>query len=156
MAGTCDVAMPATILAMLGLRRSLVLGAVALGAAPARQHHLCIRLLRYPGHHAGHILEVKSVAKRNLDGVVDIPPDSQHSQPVALQHRAALLGIEREAIEICGLVLLEAFAILLLVERHAEHVQRVAYAAPFGPIHIFSRNAVVVARPRHFCTSPPT
>src|SRR5216683_4247190 len=145
MAGTCDVAMPATILAMLDLRLGLVLVAVSLGAAAARQHHLCIRLLRYPGHHAGHILEVKSVAKRNFDGVVDISPDAQHPQPVALQHRAALLGAEREAIEIRGLVLLEAPAILRFVERHAEHVQRVADAAALGVIDIRAGNAFVVA-----------
>src|SRR5258708_39054314 len=93
MAGTCEVAMPATILAMLVLRRNAVLIAVAFGAASARKHHLGIRFLRNAGHHAGHVLEVKAVATRNVDGVVDIPTDSQHSQPVALQHRAALLGI---------------------------------------------------------------
>src|SRR5229473_8082298 len=155
MAGTCDVAIPATILATLDLRRRLLLVAVALGAAPARQHHLCIRFLRNAGHHAGHILEGKAVAKRNLDGVVDVPADAQHSQPVALEHRAALLGIERKAIEIRRLVLLEALAILRFVERHAEHVQRVADPAAFGVIDIGAGNAVVVAWPGHAGISAP-
>src|SRR6266851_10104437 len=108
MAGTCEQATPATILAMVRLRRDRVLVAVALGTASARQHHFCIRFLRHAGHHAGHVLEREAVAKRNLDGVVDISPDSQHSQPVAFQPRAALLGVEGKAIEIRGLVLLEA------------------------------------------------
>src|SRR5258708_4346084 len=118
MAGTCDVAMPATILAMFGLSLGIVFVAVALPASPAGQHHLCVGFLRDAGHHAGHVLEVKAVAERNLDGVIDISPDSQHSQPVAFQYRAALLGAERKAIEIRGLVLLEAPAILRFVERH--------------------------------------
>src|SRR5882762_4962946 len=145
MAGTCEQAMPATILAMIGLRRDLVLEAVALGTASARQHHLCIRFLRHPGHHAGHVLKGKAVAKRNLDGVVDVPPDPQHPQPIALQHRAALFGGQGKTVEIRRRILLEAPAILRLVERHAEHVQRIADAAPLGVVYIGAGNAFIVA-----------
>src|ERR1700735_3361018 len=145
MAGTCEVAMPATILAILGLRGARVLVAVALGTAAARQHHLCVRFLRYAGHHARHVLERQPVAKSNLDGVVDISSDSQHSQPVAFEHRAALFGAERKAIEIGSLILLEALAILRFVERHAEHVQYVADAAAFGVVNIGAGNAVIVS-----------
>src|ERR1700730_18912987 len=97
-AGTCDVAIPATILAMV------ILVTVALGAAPARQHHLRIDLLGHTGHHSGHVLECQAVAERDLDGVVDISSDSQHAQPVAFQDRAALFCVERKTIEIPGLV----------------------------------------------------
>src|ERR1700728_1979931 len=145
MAGTCEVAMPATILAILSLPDAWVLVAVALGTAAARQHHLCIGFLRHAGHHAGHVLECQAVAKRNLDGVVDIASDAQHSQPVALEHRAALLGAEREAIEVGGLIVLEAPAILRLVERHAEHVQHVADAAAFCVVNIGAGNAFIIS-----------
>ncbi len=48
MAGTWEQAMPATILATGLLLFTLVLVAVALGAAAARQHHLRIGLLGTP------------------------------------------------------------------------------------------------------------
>src|SRR6202051_2907263 len=143
MAGTCDVAMPATILAMRGAR---VLVAIALGTASAREHRLCIGSLGYARHHAGHVLKREAVAKRNLDGVVDVAADPQHAQPVAFQHRAALFRVERKTIEIRRLVLLEAPAILRLVERHAEHVQWIADASAFGVVDIGARNALIVAR----------
>src|ERR1700691_4155267 len=145
MAGTCEVAMPATILAMGGLRRGPVLVAVALHAASARQHHLRVGFLGHAGHHAGHILEGQPVAEGDLDGVVDISADLQHPQPIAFQHGAALFGAEREAIQVRGLVLLEALAILHLVERHAEHIQYVADAAALGIVDIGAGNVFIIA-----------
>src|SRR5277367_5464042 len=98
MAGTCDTAMPATILAILTLHRGRFLlrrgffVTIAVGTAAAGQHHLRIDLLRHAGHEAGHVLEGEAVAKCDLDGVVNIAAYLEHSQPVALEHRAALLG----------------------------------------------------------------
>src|SRR5277367_3753034 len=104
MAGTWEQAIPAMILATSLLRFALALVAVALGAASARQHHLRVGLLRYSGHHAGHVLKGQAIAECDLDGVVDVAADFQHAQPIALQHGAALLRAERETFEIRGFV----------------------------------------------------
>src|SRR5580658_1375012 len=112
MAGTCEVAMPATILAMGGLRRGPVLVAVALHTATARQHHLRVGLLGHAGHHAGHILEGQPVAEGDLDGVVDISSDLQHSQPIAFRRCAALSAKRSRYLASFSLKLLRFSALL--------------------------------------------
>src|ERR1700722_4162792 len=126
-----------------------ILVAIAVRTAPARQHHLRVSLLGHAGHHAGHVLKRQPVAEGDLDGVVDVPPDPQHSQPVAFENRAALFGAEREAVEIAGLIFLEALAVVGFVERHAEHVQGIAETAAFRVIDVGPGNAVIVARLGH-------
>ena len=77
------------------------------GLRPPASIILRIFFLGHPGHHAGHVLKRQAVAKGDLDRVVDIASDVQHSEPVAFQHRAALFRGEREAVEIGSLVLFE-------------------------------------------------
>src|ERR1700683_2921370 len=150
MAGTCEQAIPATILAiveLLALRRVRI--GIALRAAPSRHHHFRVGFLGHARHHARHVLKREAIAKRDFDRVVDIAADFQHAQPIALEHRAPLLGREREPIEIRGLIVLEALAVLRLVERHAEHVQVVADAPAVGVVDVGSGYVVVVMRLSH-------
>src|ERR1700722_939100 len=145
MAGTWEQAMPATILATLVVLLCSVFVSVTLRRTASRQHHLRIDFLGYAGHHAGHVLEGESVAKCDLDGVVNVAADLQHAEPVALQDRPALLGGQCKAVQVCACVVLEAFAVLRLVERHAEHVERVPFAAAARIVDIGAGNAFVVA-----------
>src|SRR5271155_5750298 len=99
MAGTCEQAMPAMILAtVLALTLCLSLVAVAGRAAPAIEHHLRVSLLGHARHHAGHILERQTVAEGDLDGVVNIAPEPQHAEPIAIEHGSTLIRAQGEAI----------------------------------------------------------
>src|SRR5215813_8800007 len=84
MAGTCDDATPAVILATFrprlgcprfgfGLARRLVapgLAAVAFDRTAARQHHGSVVLLRGPGHRGGEMAERMTVGRAELGGEV--------------------------------------------------------------------------------------
>ena len=65
-----------------------------------------------------------------LGGVVDVAAHVNHPQPVPLEHAAALLFGEREAVQVAGFVGQERLAVLRLHQRHAEHVQVIALVAP--------------------------
>src|SRR6516162_10408097 len=121
MAGTWEQAMPPMILA-IGATLGFAHVAIAVGAAAAIQHHPGVRILWHTAHHARDVLERQAVAKRNLDGVVNVAAHFEHPQPIALEHRAPLLGGERKAIQVTRLVGLEGAAVLRTIERHAEHV----------------------------------
>src|SRR5208283_1538568 len=150
MAGTCEQAIPATILAMFALRSLCsVLVSVALGTAASREHHLRVSLLGHTGHHARHVLKRQTVAECDLDGVVDVAAGFEHAQPIALEHAAALLRRQGKAVEIGRFVVLEAVAVLRLVERHAKHVQGIADAAPLGIVDVGAGYAVVVMESGH-------
>src|SRR5690606_22415365 len=103
--------------------------AVALGAAAAGQPHLGELLCRHAGLLARQVLEGHAVAGRELVGVVHVPAHLEQPQPAALEHGTALLIVQREAVEVAGLVGLERRAVGGVVERHQELVERVAPAA---------------------------
>src|SRR6266849_4104588 len=157
-AGTCDDATPAMILATfrprlylrfgfgfcgfgfsgfrfcrfrlcLGLSRS---AAIAFDRAAALEHHRGVIFLRRPGHHGGEMAERVAVGRAELGGEVDIAAEGEHAVVVALEDRLGLLRRERKLLEIFGLVRLEGLAVLVLHQRHAEHVDAVALARAFG------------------------
>src|SRR3954452_762671 len=136
MAGTCDDAIPAVILATfrprLGcLRFGFALAcrlvaarpaAIAFDRAAAVEHHLGVVLLRGPGHHRGEMAERMAVGRTELGGEVDVAAELQHAVVVALEDGVGLLRRERKPLEVFRLVRLEGLTVLILHQRHAEHV----------------------------------
>src|SRR5580700_6137386 len=106
MAGTCEVPMPATILATIATLR---LAAVALDGAAALEHHFRILLLRGAGHFRGDLLERQAVRRTELCREIDVAAELEHAVPLTLQNGFALFGRELEFVEIGGLVGLEGF-----------------------------------------------
>src|SRR5258708_24302379 len=80
MAGTCEVATPATILAMRpGL--PLRLEAIAVGRTTALQHHLGVILLAHAGHRGSYLLERQPVGSAQLGSEVDVAAELDHPIP---------------------------------------------------------------------------
>src|SRR5579864_7435554 len=125
MAGTCDVVTPAMSLATALPFR---FAAIAVGRAPASDHHLRVLLLCRAGHQRGQILKRQAVGGAELRGVIDVAAELQHPIPVALQDRMPLLRRHRELIEILLLIRLEGLAVRILHQRHAEHVEPIPLA----------------------------
>src|SRR5665213_3738491 len=142
MAGTCEVATPAMILAMF-LVLPFILAAIALGRAATREHHLGVIFLGRAGHDRGNVLEGQAVGRGELRGVIDIAAEPQHLIPIALEDRLLLLRRHRKAVEIGALVFLECRAALRGHHRHAEHVEMIALARAPGVEDIGPRYVVV-------------
>src|SRR4051794_10043034 len=118
MAGTCDDATPAVILATFrprlgclgfGFRLAGRLvparpAAIAFDRAAAIEHHLGVVLLRGPCHHSGEMAERMAVGRAELGGEVDVAAELQHTVVVALEDRVRLLRREREFLEVFRLV----------------------------------------------------
>src|SRR5262245_29331629 len=145
MAGTCDDATPATILATFrprlagclrfgclrtgdkrAARRASRLAAIAFDRATAVEHHLGVVLLRRPGHDCGEMAERMAVGRAELGGEVDVATELEHTVVVALEDGVRLLTRERKLLQVFRLVRLEGFAVRVLHQRHAEHVDAVA------------------------------
>src|SRR5262249_25176012 len=187
MAGTCDDATPAMILATVrplsalrlgfgfcgfrfaglrglrlglhGLRRPLGLAllaehasdcapagpaAVAFDRAAALEHHVGVVLLGRTRHGRGQMTERVPVRRAELGGEIDVAAELQHAVVVALEDGLGLLRRQLELLEIFRLVRLEGLAVLVLHQRHAEHVDAVALARALGVEHEGPRDVVVV------------
>src|SRR5258708_1975521 len=140
-AGTCDDATPAMILATFRPRFAarLRLGfggagfgrlgalvpsgpaAVALDRPAAREHHCGVVLLRGAGHLRGKMPERVTISGAELGGEIDVAAQFKHAVVVALEDGFYLLGRELEGLEVFRLVRLEGLAVRLLHQRHAEH-----------------------------------
>src|ERR1700681_2896402 len=121
MAGTCEVATPAMILAMVRAL-PLRLEAVAVWRATTMQHHVGICLLGHPGHRGRELLERHAVSRAELGREVDIAAEFDHPVPITREERLLLVGGHREPLQVAGFVRLEGRAIVRLHERHAELV----------------------------------
>src|SRR5262249_1299817 len=139
MAGTCDDATPAMILATFrprlaarlrfgfgGLagdqRRGLGaprLAAIAFHGAPAGEHHGGVVLLAGAGHDGGQMLERVAIGGAELGGEIDVAAEFEHLVVVALEDRLGLRRCELEPLEVFRLVGLERPAVLILHQRHA-------------------------------------
>src|SRR5262249_20906650 len=160
MAGTCDDAIPAVILATFrprlgrlrfgfGLARRLVaarLAAVAFDRAAAIEHHRGVVLLRGSGHHGGEMTERMAIGRAELGGEVDVAAELQHAVVVALEDGVGLLRREREFLEVFRLVRLEGLAVLVLHQRHAEHVDAIALPRSLRVKHEGAGDIVIVLR----------
>src|SRR5215475_3736312 len=97
------------------------------------------------------MLERMAVGRAELGGEVDIAAELEHAVVVALEHRLGLFRRQLELLDVVRLVCLEGLAVLVLHQRHAEHVDAVALARAFGVEHEGPGDIVVVllGAPRH-------
>src|SRR5215813_9989317 len=172
MAGTCDDATPAMILATfrprlgclrfgclrLGCRLCARAGnqdialrpsgpaAVAFHRAAAVEHHLGVVVLRGPGHHGSEMTKRMEVGRAELGSEVDVAAELQHAVVVALENGVGLRRCERKPLEVFCLVRLEGLAVLILHQRHAEHVDAIALPRALRVEHEGARDVVIVLR----------
>ena len=106
--------------------------AVALGAAPAGDHHVTVLLLAHAGHAAGHLLKTQAVGGAEFGQEVNIAAGAHHPVQVAGPHGGALLLGHRPFGQVGVFVLLEAQAVVGLHQAHAKLVQPIAFAALVG------------------------
>src|SRR5437879_4783168 len=103
MAGTCDVATPATILATcVGV--PLRLEAISVGRTTALQHHLGVVLLAHARHRRGYLLERQPVGRTELGSEIDIAAELDHAVPVAVQDRLLLFRSHWESGEVTSFI----------------------------------------------------
>src|ERR1700722_10727966 len=162
-AGTCDDATPAMILATLrprfadSLRFGFRFGrgggfglaglaAIAFDRATAGEHHGGVVLLGGPGHHSREMTERVAVGRAQLGGEIDVAAELQHAVVVALEDRLRLRWRERELLQVLRLVGLELPAVRILHQRHAEHVDAVSLAGLLRIEHESARNIVIIVR----------
>ncbi len=118
--------------------------AVAFDIAAAAEHHLGVVVLGVAGHHRGEVLERMAVGGAELGGEIDVAAELQHAVVIALEYGVGLLRRQLELLQIFRLVRLEGLAVLVLHQRHAEHVDAEALAGPFGVEHKSARDIVVI------------
>ena len=90
------------------------------------------------------MLERVAVGGAELGGEIDVAAELQHAVVVALEDGVGLLRRQLELLEVFRLVRLEGLAVLVLHQRHAEHVDAVALARAFGIEHKGARDVVVI------------
>src|SRR5579862_7449485 len=117
---------------------------IALNRTAAAEHHLGVIVLGVAGHHRGEMLERMAVGGAELGGEIDIAAELQHAVVIALEYRLGLLRRELELFEVVGFVRLEGFAVVVLHQRHAEHIDAEPLPGPFGVEHKSARNIVVI------------
>src|SRR5579864_2274605 len=120
-AGTCEVATPATILAML-FPLPLREVAIAVDRPSTMRHHVGVLLLGHTGHLGGEILERVPVCRAKFGKEIDVAAELYQAVPVTGKDTFLLLGAHRESLEIGRLIGFEGFAVFGLHERHAEFV----------------------------------
>src|SRR3984893_697055 len=162
-AGTCDDATPAMILATFrprfavplrfGFRfgrrggfRPPRLAAIAFHRAAAGEHHAGVVLLGGAGHDSGEMAERVAIGGAELGGEIDIAAELQHAVVVALEDGLRLLRSQSELLQVFRLVRLEGLAVLLLHQRHAEHVDAVSLARLLRVEYDGARNVVIIVR----------
>src|SRR4051794_40560963 len=87
--------------------------------------------------------ERMTVGRTELGGEIDVATELEHPIVVALEYRVGLFGRKIIFLQILGLVRLEGFAVLVLHQRHAEHVNAVALARAFGIENERARDVLV-------------
>ena len=85
-----------------------------------------------------------AVGGAELRGEIDVAAELEHAVVVALEDGVGLLRRQLEFFQVFRLVGLEGLAVLVLHQRHAEHVDAVALARPLGVKHESARNIVVI------------
>jgi hypothetical protein len=118
---------------MLGLRVAVLAhDAVAVGRAPAADHHGAIFVFAHAGHAAGHLLEAQPMGRPQLGQEIDVAAERDGAVQIHIQHRLLLRLGHRPLVQIGVLISLETLAVVGLHERHTELVQVVTLAALFG------------------------
>jgi hypothetical protein len=120
------------------------LAAIAFGGAAAGQHHRGVVVLRRAGHHCGEMPERMPVGRAELGSEIDVAAELEHAVVVALQDRFGLRRREVEFLEVLRLVRLEGLAVLILHQRHAEHVDAEPLARALRVEHDGAGDVVVV------------
>src|SRR5436309_3080899 len=100
--------------------------------------------------------ERMAVGGAELGGEVDVAAKLQHAVVIALEDGVGLPARERELLEVFRLVRLEGPAVLVLHQRHAEHVDAVAFARSLRVEHEGAGDIVVVLRLTRHRLSPST
>jgi hypothetical protein len=85
-----------------------------------------------------------AVGRPELGGEIDVAAEFQQAVVVALEHGLALVLGERELLQVLRLVRLEGLAVLVLHQRHAEHVDAISLARALGVEHEGPGNIVIV------------
>ena len=112
---------------------------------PPLEHHVGVILLGGPRHGRRQMLERVAVGGAELGGEIDVAAEFQHAVVIALEHRVGLLRRQLEFLQILRLVRLEGPAVLVLHQRHAEHVDAIALARAVGIEHESARDIVIFA-----------
>src|SRR5690242_17372743 len=92
------------------------------------------------------MLERMAVGRPELGGEIDVAAELEHAVVVALEDGIALLIGERKPFEIFRLVRLERLAVLVLHQRHAEHVDAIALPRSLRVEHEGAGDIVIVLR----------
>src|SRR6516165_17462 len=85
-----------------------------------------------------------TVGGAELGGKIDVAAKREHAVVITLKNGVGLFRRELELLQMLRLVRLERSAVLVLHQRHAEHVDAVALAGPFGIEYKSARNIVVI------------
>src|SRR5262245_21250795 len=85
-----------------------------------------------------------AIGRAELGGEIDVAAELEHAVVVALEDRVPLLVRQRKFLQVFGFVRLEGLAVFLLHQRHAEHVDAVPLARPFGVEHERAGNVVII------------
>src|SRR6516165_10507638 len=117
---------------------------IAFDRAAVAEHHRRVFLLRRAGHEGGKMLERMTVGGAEFGGEIDVAAELEHAVIVTLENSVGLFRRETELFQILRLVRLEGFAVIVLHQRHAEHIDAVALAGSLGIEHESARNIVVI------------
>src|ERR1700683_960564 len=92
------------------------------------------------------MLERMAVSGAKLGGEINVAAELQQAIVIALENGFGLFRSEPELLEVLRLVGLKSLAVVVLHQRHAEHVDAVALAGALGVEHVCSRNVVLNLR----------
>src|SRR5271169_3939434 len=118
--------------------------AIALDRASTAEHHVGVVLLRGAGHIRGKMLKRMAVGRTEFRREIDISAELQHAVVIALEDGFGLLRRKIEPFEVCRLVRLEGLAVLVLHQRHAEHIDAKALTGPFSVEHKSARYVIII------------
>src|SRR5262245_27171661 len=88
--------------------------------------------------------ERMAVSRAELGGEIDVAAQFEHAVVVALDDSLGLRRRQPELLEIFRLVRLEGLAVLVLHQRHAEHVDAVTLARALGVEHESAGDVLVL------------
>src|SRR6202140_4849659 len=165
-AGTCDDETPAMILATFWprlaarlcfrfsfrrlLRRFGRLGhlarlaAIAFDRTAAGEHHVGVVVLARSGHRRGQMAERMAIGGAEFCREIDIAAELEHAVVIALEDGVGLLRRQVELLEVFRLVRLEGLAVLVLHQRHAEHIDAKSLARAVLVEYVGAGDVVVI------------